>query len=86
MSRHLNLNGSGFSNGKNYRIIRYANILLWRAECAIEEKLNLELATDLVNQVRNRAKTSTPVMGLCTSTKNLLIQSGSRLHQTGSQL
>jgi len=67
----LNLNGSGFSNGKNYRIIRYANILLWRAECALEDN-DLELARSLVNQVRNRAKTSTPVMGLCTSTKNLL--------------
>jgi len=70
----LNLNGSGFSNGKNYRIIRYANVLLWRAECAIEEggAANLELARTLINQVRTRAKTSTPVMGLCTSTKNLL--------------
>jgi hypothetical protein len=66
----LNLNGSGFSNGKNYRIIRYANILLWRAEIAVEDN-ELELAMDLVNQIRNRAKTSTPVMGLCSSTKNL---------------
>jgi len=66
----LNLNGSGFSNGKNYRIIRYANILLWRAEIAVEDN-ELELAMDLVNQIRNRAKTSTPVMGLCLSTKNL---------------
>jgi starch-binding outer membrane protein, SusD/RagB family len=67
----LNLNGSGFSNGKNYRIIRYANILLWRAECALEDN-DLELARSLVNQVRTRAKTSTPVMGLCSSTKDLL--------------
>jgi hypothetical protein len=29
------------------------------------------MARDLVNQIRNRAKNSTPVMGLCTSTKNL---------------
>jgi hypothetical protein len=67
----LNLNGSGFSNGKNFRIIRYANILLWRAECALEDN-DLEMARTLVNQVRTRAKTSTPTMGLCTSTKNLL--------------
>jgi tetratricopeptide (TPR) repeat protein len=48
----LNLNGSGFSNGKNFRIIRYANILLWRAEVAIEEggAANLELARTLINQ------------------------------------
>jgi len=66
----LNLNGTGFSNGKNYRIIRYANILLWRAECAIEDN-ELDLARDLVNQVRTRAKTSTPVKGLCTKYANL---------------
>lgn len=67
----LNANGSGFRNGKNFRIIRYANILLWRAEIAVEEN-ELGLARDLVNMIRNRAKGSTPVMGLCTSTKNLL--------------
>jgi hypothetical protein len=66
----LNTNGSGFSNGKNFRTLRYASILLWRAECAIVDG-DLDMARDLVNQIRNRAKTSTPVMGLCTSTKNL---------------
>jgi hypothetical protein len=66
----LNLNGTGFYNGKNYRTMRYASILLWRAECAIEEN-DLEMARDMVNQIRNRAKNSKPVMGLCTSTKNL---------------
>ncbi len=68
----LNLNGSGFRNGKNFRTYRYASILLWRAECALEETApDLELARTYVNMIRNRAKTSTPVMGLCTSTKNL---------------
>ncbi len=66
----LNLNGTGFYNGKNFRTYRYASILLWRAECAIEDN-DLELARTYVNMIRNRAKTSTPVMGLCTSTKNL---------------
>lgn len=66
----LNLNGSGFYNGKNFRMMRYASILLWRAECAIEDN-DLVMARDLVNQIRTRAKNSTPVMGLCTSTKNL---------------
>ncbi len=66
----LNLNGTGFSNGKNFRTYRYASILLWRAECAIEDN-DLELARTYVNMIRDRAKTSTPVMGLCTSTKDL---------------
>jgi starch-binding outer membrane protein, SusD/RagB family len=66
----LCLNGTGFNNPKNYRTYRYASILLWRAECAIEDN-DLELARTYVNMIRNRAKTSTPVMGLCSSTKNL---------------
>lgn len=66
----LNLNGTGFYNGKNFRTIRYASVLLWRAECAIADN-DLELARTYVNMIRNRAKGSTPVMGLCTSTKNL---------------
>jgi len=66
----LNLNGTGFYNGKNYRTYRYASILLWRAEVAVEDN-DLALARTYVNMIRSRAKTSTPVMGLCTSTKNL---------------
>lgn len=38
----------------NYRVYRYAHILLWRAECAVEEN-DLETARNLVNQVRTRA-------------------------------
>ena len=45
---------------------RLANILLWRAEIAVEDN-QLDVAMGLVNQVRNRAKGSTPVMGLCTT-------------------
>jgi hypothetical protein len=68
----LNLNGSGFSNGKNFRMMRYASILLWRAEVALQETSpDLALARTYVNMVRSRAKGSTPVMGLCSSTKNL---------------
>ncbi len=59
--QNLNLNGSGFSNGKNYRMMRYASILLWRAECAVEDN-DFALARTLVNQVRNRAKGSPKVM------------------------
>jgi starch-binding outer membrane protein, SusD/RagB family len=66
----LNANGTGFDNAKNYRMYRLAHIILWRAEVAVEEN-QLEVARGLVNQIRNRAKTSTPVMGLCTSYVNL---------------
>lgn len=66
----MNTNGSGFDNGKNYRMYRLSHIILWRAEVAIDEN-QLEVARGLVNQIRNRAKTSTPVMGLCSSTSNL---------------
>jgi hypothetical protein len=62
----INQNGSGFNNAKNYRAYRYAHILLWRAEVAVEEN-QLDAARLLVNQVRDRAKTSDVVMGLCTS-------------------
>jgi len=53
------------STALNTRLIRYAHVLLWRAECAVEES-NLELARTLVNQVRNRSSNDF-VMGLCTS-------------------
>jgi hypothetical protein len=49
---------------------RLANILLWRAEVAVEEG-DLEMARELVNMIRTRAKNSTQVMGLCTSYENL---------------
>jgi hypothetical protein len=38
----------------NFRAIRYAHVLLWRAECAVNEG-DLETARQLVNQVRVRA-------------------------------
>ena len=65
----LNLNSNGFNNGKNYRLYRLTNVLLWRAEVAVEEN-DLELARTLVNRIRNRAKGSAPVMGLCLSYTN----------------
>jgi len=66
----LNAYNRGFYNGKNYRMYRLTNILLWRAEVAVEEN-DLELARSLVNLIRNRAKGSTTVMGLCSSTQSL---------------
>lgn len=67
----LNLNGTGFNNGKNFRTMRYARILLYRAEVALLVDNDMNTAMTYVNMIRNRAKTSTPVMGLCTSTKDL---------------
>ena len=53
------------STAMNTRWIRYAHVLLWRAECAVEEN-NLNLARDLVNQVRRRSSDDF-VMGKCTT-------------------
>ena len=47
--------------------IRYSHVILWRAECAVVDG-DLEKARELVNMIRNRVKTSTPVMGRCLST------------------
>jgi len=62
----LNNYGRGFDNGKNYRAYRLAHILLWRAEIHVEDG-ELDEARLLVNQIRNRAKGSDVVMGLCTT-------------------
>lgn len=45
------------SSGLNYQIIRYANVLLWRAEALIELGRQDE-ARPLINRIRNRAKNS----------------------------
>lgn len=42
------------ANSNNYRAIRYADILLMRAEVAVEEN-DLATALDIVNQIRRRA-------------------------------
>jgi len=67
-NRGLQTFGSGFDNNRNFRAIRLAHVLLWRAECAILDN-DLAMAKDLVNQIRNRAKGSQVVMGLCTTYK-----------------
>jgi len=53
------------TNAKNYRPYRYARILLWRAEIAVEDG-DLDYARQLVNMVRERASDDF-VMGLCTT-------------------
>ena len=45
------------SNAANYHVIRFADILLMRAECAIQEG-DLETARTLINKVRARAANS----------------------------
>lgn len=47
----------------NFRKLRFAHVLLWRAECAVEEN-DLTTALSLVNRVRRRAADDF-VMGRC---------------------
>ncbi|QNL49141.1 RagB/SusD family nutrient uptake outer membrane protein [Olivibacter sp. SDN3] len=42
------------ANANNYRALRYADVLLMRAEIAVEEG-DLSMALDIVNQIRRRA-------------------------------
>lgn len=48
-------------SGINYHLMRYADLLLMAAEVAVENN-DLAKALDYVNQVRNRAKNSSPVL------------------------
>ncbi|WP_299799179.1 RagB/SusD family nutrient uptake outer membrane protein [uncultured Maribacter sp.] len=59
----------------NYHIIRYADLLLWKAEASIELE-NLEDGRTYINMVRNRAKTGTYVQNLegTTDAANYLIE------------
>ena len=49
-------NGSGFGNGIDFMEIRYASILLYRAEALNELNGPTQEAIDLINMVRSRAK------------------------------
>lgn len=42
----------------NWNIIRYANVLLWKAEALIEQNQDLDVARELINKVRRRAANS----------------------------
>jgi hypothetical protein len=63
--------GPWYANSKNTIVIRFADVLLMRAEALIETG-NAAAALALINQVRNRAKVSTGLIGFA---KNLEIQS-----------
>lgn len=52
------------ASGLNFNVIRYAEVLLWKAEALIESNGSISEATDLINQVRNRAANSQPVTEL----------------------
>ncbi len=63
------LPSTGWQGGvstNNFRYYRLSHVLLWRAEVAASEN-DLATALSLVNQIRNRAKTSSRVMGLVTT-------------------
>lgn len=51
------------NNANNYRVYRYAHVLLWRAECAVELG-DLTTALTYVNMIRARAANEV-VMGRC---------------------
>ena len=52
-----------YVNALNYYIIRYAEVILWRAEAAVELD-KLEEARQLVNQIRTRAANTAAVQNL----------------------
>ena len=54
----------------NWQIIRYANVLLWKAEALIElgDAASLETARTLINQIRGRAKNSAYVKDFANET------------------
>ncbi|MBO4916565.1 MAG: RagB/SusD family nutrient uptake outer membrane protein [Bacteroidales bacterium] len=56
-SGHLATTYPWGNSGLNYQIIRYASVLLWRAEAMVELG-QLDEARELVNQIRRRAKNS----------------------------
>jgi len=69
---------AGLSNANNYSIIRYADILLMAAECAVENN-DLDKARELVNRVRARARDGAWVL------KNGVVDDGSHVGPNGEQ-
>lgn len=46
------------ASGLNWQIIRFADVLLWKAEALIEIGTDLDTARELINKIRQRAKDS----------------------------
>lgn len=63
---NINPPGTGphAASGLNYIYIRYAEVLLWKAEALIESGGDLEEARELINRVRRRAQNSSYVQRL----------------------
>lgn len=49
------------ASGLNFCVIRYAEVLLWKAEALIEQGVDLGVARQLINDVRGKAKRSIDV-------------------------
>lgn len=62
--------GPWYANSKNTIVIRYADVLLMRAEALIETG-DYKDALPLINQIRNRAKVSTNLIGFASSYVNI---------------
>jgi len=63
------------ANSKNQIVIRYADVILMRAEALIETG-SYNDALPLINQIRNRAKASTSLIGFATNLDVQLYQNG----------
>lgn len=62
--------GPWYANTKNNIVIRFADVLLMRAEAFIETG-NYAAALPLINQIRNRAKVSTGLIGFAATKVNI---------------
>lgn len=62
-----------YTNANNFIVIRYADVLLWKAEALVESD-RLEEARSLVNEVRRRARNSAYIQLGGTNAANYLIE------------
>jgi hypothetical protein len=67
--------GPWYANSKNQIVIRYADVILMRAEALIETG-NFNGALPLINEIRSRAKASTGLIGFATNLDIQLYQPG----------
>ena len=67
--------GPWYANSKNQIVIRYADVILMRAEALIETG-NFNGALPLINEIRSRAKASTSLIGFATNLDIQLYQPG----------
>jgi hypothetical protein len=62
--------GAWYANSKNWIVLRYSDVLLFKAEALIESGQFAD-ALPLINQLRNRAKTSTTLIGFAAGNINI---------------